>query len=360
MNKKLLTEIENKEEIIEQFSDLKSKSESQKSKKLTDKKDVSALAKQHKVEIQKLQDDIKRLKESWTSPDQLKKIQAKEKQYESQIKSLKEDLARKRDLVSSLKESQERAEKDITEVVAQVTNESKKEDIERISKLTKELTRKENMIKDLKTMLDELKDKESNADSEVKSTVAKLKSIKNELVRKETMIKELKDKLESTQQEIKVGSENMIESTKHKEMMKKYKQEIERKDLKISSLESKLDTNTSELDKLRESTLKETKSKKSEYSSQNKKYDSAMKKAKDAEEVTQTCTIVIRRMIKEMIITVEKLRSEVTIAHHELSVKSSKHFSIASEQRQSDTYTPIRKYYKTQIYLIVMFENTLS
>ena len=100
LNKNLLVESEAKEEFAEQLEDLRTRSDTEKAKSVNKKKEISTLTKQHKTEIQKLQEEIKHVKSSWTSPEQFKKLQSKEKLLESQIKALKEDLARKRDLVN--------------------------------------------------------------------------------------------------------------------------------------------------------------------------------------------------------------------------------------------------------------------
>ena len=120
LSKNLQVESEAKEEFAEQLDDLRTRSDTEKAKSMSKKKEITSLTKQHKAELQKVQEELKHVKNSWTSPDQFKKLQNKEKALESQIKSLKDDLARKRDLVNSLKESQVKAEKEVIQVVANI------------------------------------------------------------------------------------------------------------------------------------------------------------------------------------------------------------------------------------------------
>lgn len=244
---------------------------------------------------------------------------------------------RKRDLVSSLKATQEKTEKEAEELVTKF--ESKKEDIDKIAKLNREIARKETMIRELKSQFDEAKDSESKLHQEVKNLQSKLKATKSDLLRKETMLKETKEKLESEIKEIKDNDNKTIELSKHKEILKKYKQDIERKELKISSLESKLETNTSELEKLRNENAEGSKIAKSEVLKESKKYETTVKKMKKIEDTTQTAMIVIRRMIKEMILSVEKLRSDVIISKHEASSRYQENY------RQNDTtmHTPLKQ-----------------
>lgn len=76
------------------------------------------------------------------------KYKLKEKDLESQIKVTKEDLSRKRELISSLKSTQEISQKAVIEKVAK--HESRKEDNDKMSRLSKEINRKDNIIKELK------------------------------------------------------------------------------------------------------------------------------------------------------------------------------------------------------------------
>ena len=202
------------------------------------------------------------------------------------------------------------------------------EDLDKISKLSKEVSRKDNMIKELKVLVEELREKESKLSNESKLSSNKLKAAKSDLVRKETIVKELKDKLENIQNDIKNESEKSNDQVKYKEMLKKYKQEIDRRDLKISGLESQLETNSSEIERLKSENIKESRVKKSEFKNQSKKYDSVVKKVKRSEDFTQCCVVIIRRIVKDMILTVEKLRSDVVISNHELSIRKQSNINV--------------------------------
>ena len=209
-----------------------------------------------------------------------------------------------------------------------LTSRANKEDLDKISKLSKEVSRKDNMIKELKVLVEELREKELKLANESKLLSTKLKAAKSDLVRKETIVKELKNKLENIQNDIKNASEKSNDQVKNKEMLKKYKQEIDRKDLKISGLESRLETNSSEIERLKSENIKESRVKKSEFQNQSKKYDSVVKKVKKSEDVTQCCVVIIRRIVKDMILTVEKLRSDVVISNHELSTRKQPNMNV--------------------------------
>ena len=111
-------------------------------------------------------------------------------------------------------------------------------------------------------------------------------------------------------------------------MLKKYKQEIDRKDLKISGLESRLETNSSEIERLKSENIKESRVKKSEFQNQSKEYDSVVKTVKRSEDITQYCVVIIRCIVKDMILTVEKLRSDVVISDHELSTRNQPNINV--------------------------------
>ena len=315
LNKKLIHESDQKEELLEELESLRNKSEIQKSNKVNTKKEISSLTKLHKAEMVKLQEEIKLLKNSWIDPEQAQKMDKREKELEIQIKSLKEDISRKKEMISSLKQTQEKAEKEVTEIATKI--DSRKEDIDKISKLSKEVSRKDGIIKELKLQIEELKSNNLKTAEEASSLQSKYKSIKSELNRKEIIAKEAKDKLEEELKKLKEVEDKTAEVVKLKETIKKYKQDCDRKEMKISALESKLETNASEIDKLKSESMKESVNAKNEFIKENKKHEGATKKLKLLENITETAMIVIRRMIKEMIITTEKLRSEMIISRNE-------------------------------------------
>jgi len=326
-------ESDQKEELLEQLQEATMRLDSHKSKKANNKKEITTLVKQHKTEVQKLQDEIKAIQNNWVEPSEVDKLAKKEKELDSQVKTLKEDLARKRDLINSLKTSQEKKEQKAVEMVSKV--DSRKEDLEKIMKLSREVARKETMAKELKTQYDEIKEKEAKSQQEVKSLQVKLKTLKADISRKETMLKDTKDKLQTEIKETKQTESKTIDIAKHKDIVKKYKQDIERKDFKISSLESKLDTNASEMEKLKNESVIEAKSSKSEYFKESKKYETSVKKMRKLEEASQNAVLVLRRMMKEMILSVEKLRSEVIISRHETCQKSWENFRQNSTHMQT-------------------------
>lgn len=73
---------------------LHEKSELQKSKKASTKKELTSLTKKHREEVQKLQEEIKNIKATWADPEKIHKMQKREKELETQIKGLKEDLGK--------------------------------------------------------------------------------------------------------------------------------------------------------------------------------------------------------------------------------------------------------------------------
>lgn len=133
------------------------------------------------------------------------------------------------------------------------------------------------------------------------------------------MLKEVKEKCETEMKEMKANEVKSIEMTKHKEIVKKFKQDLERKEFKISSLESKLETSTSELEKVYNASMIENKMVKSESLKENRKIENVNRKLIRMEEAARTGTIVIRCIINEMVVTVEKLRSDLTINQNNMS-----------------------------------------
>lgn len=254
----------------------------------------------------------------------------REKELEAQIKALKEDINRKKDLINSLKATHEKVEKEVEEKIIKV--ESKKDDSDKISKLTRELSRKEAMLKEFKTQYDELKDRESKSSQEVKSLQGKLKSLKTDLSRKESMIKETKDKLELEMSSLKSDPNSSIELSKHKEIVRKYKQDIERKDLKITSLESKIITLDSTIEKIKSESFSENKEKK------DAKKDINSKKLKKMQEISQNALFVVRRILKDMILSAEKLRSDMVVSR---SFSNSRVFDANNDT--TSIQTPMKK-----------------
>jgi DNA repair protein SbcC/Rad50 len=340
--------------VLERLEETRSKLESTKTKKSKEKKDINTLTKTHKTEIQKLQDEISSLKESLVHPNELEKAGKKQKELESQIKNLKEDLARKRDLVSSLKASNESTTKKAEEIMSK--SETKREEVEKISKLSRELSRKDSMMTTLKAQFDELKEKESKSQQEIKKLETKLKSIRSDLSRKETMLKDMKEKLEEEAKDSKDESKT-VELSKHKEMVRKYKQEVERKESKISMLETKLESTNSQMEKLKNESVIELKASKADGMKDSKKYDNMARKLRKYEEAASNGVLVLRIIIKEMILTVEKLRSDVRI---NLREKSSRMTDYIKQNETSSIHSPLKSHQLNSDLKPTAVDNTMS
>jgi chromosome segregation ATPase len=204
---------------------VKAKFETRKTKQAQTKKEITILNKQHKAEIQKLQDEILKIKKTWTDPEKYAKISKKNKDLENSVKSLKDDIARKKELMNSMKAN---FEKSSIEASTKISEHSSK-DLEKISKLNKEIARKDTMIKEFRHMNEDLKAKEKKALDDTKTLNSKIKSLKNDLLRKEKLLKETKEKLELKIKELSEEHEDKVDHSEIKEIIKKHKQELERK-----------------------------------------------------------------------------------------------------------------------------------
>lgn len=193
--------------------------------KATDK-DISELTKGHKNEILKLVEEIKRFREKWVPPEKFQELQKDSDEQDRQIKSLKDDVNRKRELINSLKnqiEQEKEKEKEKESLMKSKSGGTPIEELqEKIKNLNKDLGRKDLLIKDLKTNLDQLKVSDKKQSEEISNLTEKLKIAKIDIGRKETFIKDLKEKKDEKESMFNPSNKINEESEKLKEKIKKY------------------------------------------------------------------------------------------------------------------------------------------
>lgn len=230
--------------------------------------------KRNKQEYLKLATDLNKVKDKFVDPDSHKEALNRIGELEKQVKNLKEEVNRKKDLISHLKEKENSDNKQ-----NQGKNELKSELItnDEVKNLSKEIKQKDAIIKDLRGILDKLKQENKQLSDENVNNTEKLKICKIDNSRKEVMIKELKEKVgknyslnESTpyinissvsQQPNNVNNNtnslnnnvtvSKQEIDKLKDTIKKLKGDSDRKDNLISTLKNKKDVLLKEIEEIK-------------------------------------------------------------------------------------------------------------
>ena len=213
---------------------------------LNPKRDIQEIERRHRLDLQKLAEEVARLREKWHSPEEWASIQAVNRELEMNLRKLNDELQRKKEIVENLKAIKDQQDSENCQIQEEL--EQAKDSTEKMKKLRNELNRKEKIVYDLKTALESSKESEKKLLDDNYQMAEKIKSLKNEVNRKENLAKELKSRLESLSQEsIKLASDD-VEGLKEK--IKKLKTDCERKDSQIKTFKSKLETAELELETL--------------------------------------------------------------------------------------------------------------
>lgn len=213
---------------------------------VTPKRDIQEIERRHRQDLQKLAEEVARLREKWHSPEDWSSLQSINRDLEQTIKRLTDELSRKKDLLENLKAIKD--QQDSENNIIQEELEQAKDYSEKLKKLRSELSRKEKIIYELKSALESSKETEKKVLDDNYSMAEKIKSLKNEVGRKESLIKDFRAKTENLNQENWKNMAEEVESLKDK--LKKVRSDCERKELQVKNFKSKLETAEIELETL--------------------------------------------------------------------------------------------------------------
>ena len=210
------------------------------------KKDIQEIERRHRLDLQKLAEEVSKLREKWHSPEEWSQVLSTNKDLEQTIRRLNDELSRKKEIVENLKAIKD--QQDSENNIIQEELEQAKDFSEKVKKLRNELSRKEKMVFDLKSALEASKETEKKVIDDNFCMAEKIKALRMEVNRKDTVIKEFKSKVESAEKADLKSLGEELENLKDK--LKKAKGDCERKDLQVKGLKSKLETAEIELDNL--------------------------------------------------------------------------------------------------------------
>ena len=263
------------------------------------------MEKRHRSDMQKLAEEVSRVREKWHSPEEWNQLLLANRELEANIKKLNDDISRKKEMVDNLKaikDQQDYENNAIQEELEQIKDYS-----EKVKKLKIEISRKDKAISEMKGVIEIYKDLERKFLDENAQITDKMKVLKNDISRKEVIIRDMKNKLESSGVE---NLKNLVEeSEKMKDKIKKLKADCERKDLQLKNAKAKLETTEIEL----ESALAERQNISTDafgsLEKELKKNERLQSQLKKAEAQFRSLFDITRRIFKELSESVENLRS---------------------------------------------------
>ena len=210
------------------------------------KRDIQEIERRHRLDLQKLAEEVSKLREKWHSPEEWSQLLSTNKDLEQAIRRLNDELTRKKEIVENLKAIKD--QQDSENNIIQEELEQAKDHSERVKKLRNELSRKEKMVFELKSALEASKETEKKVIEDNFGMAEKIKGLRMEVSRKDAVVKEFKARVESAEKGDLRSMGEEVESLKDK--LKKAKGDCERKDLQVKGLKSKLETAEIELDSL--------------------------------------------------------------------------------------------------------------
>ena len=286
-------------------------------------KELNDITKSHKNEIKTLMEEVKRIKETWTPHEKKMEYITTIEELEKQIKNLKGDIARKREFINSLKQQNEKnvfqnnnvntyngdnsfssasnilpqPEKEINGNIQQLND--------KIKSLNKEILRKENLIKDLKSNCDNYKSTDLKIKEENENLTEKNKIHRIEIQRKDILIKDLKDKIASLNSELEKKVKSKENSNMPQVTLQRLKFENDRKDSVIKTLKSKNEALSIELEQVQNINQKISKNNTSELEREQKLHSLTKDKLDNSALTIEKMSSCIRRIFKDLLNTYE-------------------------------------------------------
>jgi hypothetical protein len=305
-----IEKLDHSEEKIDSMTNLIEKLQDDLSKR---DKEVSDINKSSKSDIGKIMDELKRIRDKWIPPERFTEQSKYIEDLERTNKSLKDDINRKKDMIQNLRSQlNEYKDKETNNQNVKTLNEKEaSENIDKIKTMSKDIQRKDNMIKEMKSNLDALKESDKKNQDEISQLQEKLKITKIDLQRKMEIIKELKEKVKDSSNVTDVSLNNKVDELNAN--IKKLKNDIDRKDGMIKTLKAKLEATNVELDQQKEFTTKMSKTTLTEVEREQKQHDNTRRRVDNLTITKENLLIIIRRVFKDLIQTYEKLRSKSNV-----------------------------------------------
>ena len=280
---------------------------------LNPKKDIQEIERRHRLDLQKLAEEVARLREKWHSPEEWSSVQALNRELETNVRKLNDELLRKKEIVENLKAIKDQQDSENCQIQEEL--EQAKDSTEKMKKLRNELSRKEKIVYDLKSALEASKESEKKLLDDNYQMADKIKSLKNEVSRKENLAKELKSRLESLSQEsVKLVSDD-VEGLKDK--IKKLKADCERKDSQIKTFKSKLETAELELETLNAEKQNLSTDAFASLEKELRKNERLLAQLRKTEAQFQSLCSITRKIFKQLTDSVEGLKRGAADFDHE-------------------------------------------
>ena len=280
-----------------------------KEKGTSNRKEIQELEKRHRYEIQKLSEEVNRVKAKWHSPDEWNNLLNSNKELEISLKRANEELNRKRELLENYKALKDQQETEANALQDEI--EQAKDISEKMKKLKSEMTRKDKTIFEMKNSIEQYKDIEKKLTEDNTFMAERIRTMKNDLVRKDTIIKETKNKLDNLSFEFENQKSKTEQNEKLKEQVKKLKTDLERKDSQIKAVKAKLETTEMELESLQVENQTNSAETYTSLEKEIKKNERLQLQLKKSESQLQALYQITRRIFRELASQVESLKSQL-------------------------------------------------
>ena len=209
VNCQLHMERERMKEEIKSKSELEKELEELRNITKMTKKGQSGLMKKHKQEVNKVLNNLDKVKANWISPEEYQRSLEERKELEAIIKSLKDELIRKTELIKQWKEKEEAKQLETEQLLNEV--EQIKDDNDKFKRTMKELDRKSQLIKSLKATIEGNKILERELTEENKSLNERIKTLKAEIGQKEAALRVFRRKVLNKNEQI-INDRESLES----------------------------------------------------------------------------------------------------------------------------------------------------
>ena len=302
-------------------------------------KELNDFNKSHKNEIKSLMEEVKRIKETWIPQEKQNFYIAKIEDLEKNNKNLKSDLSRKRDIIMNLKQQIEKnvyqnnntknniynGENSFTNSSNFFPQQEKEQNIQqlhdKIKSLTKDIARKETLLREFKTNCDNYKTNESKIKEENENLITKNKINRIEIQRKDTIIRELKEKLSNLNTALDKKTKTKENTNMPQVTLQRLKNENEKKDSLIKALKAKNEALLIELDQVQNINQKMSKNNTTELEREQKLHLLTRDKLDNSTIIVEKMSSCIRRILKDLLNTYEREQRKGNVGNITNSMK---------------------------------------
>ncbi|CAG9335352.1 unnamed protein product [Blepharisma stoltei] len=283
--------------------------EQNRDKDQTNRKELQELERRHRFEMQRLAEEVNRIRERWHSPEDWNQLVNTNKELELALKRVSDELNRKRDLLEnykSIKDQQENETNAMQDEIEQIKDIS-----EKLKRMKNELGRKDKAIYEMKNALEQSRESEKRLNDDNIVMAEKLRSFKNDLARKDAMIKDLKSRLDSYSSDIENGKILSDQTEKLKDQVRKLKNDCDRKDTQLKAIKVKLETTEMDLEAIQADRQNASTDAFTSLEKEIKKNEKLQQQLKKAESQLQALFNITRRIFRELSASVEGLKSKL-------------------------------------------------